>query len=74
MLVVDWDLLPISPGAAVEGLRKLCPASIAIVLVSHLDPHQQSALSAGADVFISRGEMTERVVDRFRAIAKRFNM
>lgn len=74
MLVVDWDLLPSSPDAAVIGLRMACPASLAVVLISHLNPHDQVALSVGADVFISRGEIVERVVDHFRAVARRFSI
>jgi DNA-binding NarL/FixJ family response regulator len=69
MLVVDWDLLPDSPNAAVENLRKACPAALVIVLISHLDARQQAALSAGADAFISKGEMPERVAARLRTVA-----
>ena len=46
MLLVDWDLLPISPAIAINELRKLCPAALVIVLISHLDARQQAALSA----------------------------
>ena len=28
MLFVDWDLLPSAPGAALEELRKTCPAAL----------------------------------------------
>jgi DNA-binding NarL/FixJ family response regulator len=69
MLLVDWELLPNSPTAALEKLRKACPAALVIVLISHLDVRQQAALSAGADTFISKGEMPERVAERLRAVA-----
>jgi DNA-binding NarL/FixJ family response regulator len=69
MLLVDWDLLPSAPSTAVEDLRKACPAALVIVLISHLDVRQQAALSAGADAFISKGEMPERVAERLRAAA-----
>ncbi len=69
LLLVDWDLLPISPNAALEELRKLCPAALVVVLISHLDARQQAALSAGADAFISKGEMPERVAERLLAVA-----
>jgi DNA-binding NarL/FixJ family response regulator len=69
MLLVDWDLLPISPTAALEELRKACPAALVIVLISHLDARHQAALSAGADAFISKGETPERVAERLRAAA-----
>jgi DNA-binding NarL/FixJ family response regulator len=69
MLVVDWDLLPNAPTAALDELRKLCPAALVIVLISHLDARQQAALSAGADAFISKGETPERVAERLQKVA-----
>ncbi len=69
MLLVDWDLLPNSPTAALELLRKACPAALVIVLISHLDARHQAALSAGADAFISKGETPERVAERLRVAA-----
>ena len=69
MLLIDWDLLPNSPTAALEELRKACPAALVIVLISHLDARQQAALSAGADAFISKGETPERVAERLRLAA-----
>ena len=69
MLLIDWDLLPNSPTAALEKLRKLCPVALVVVLISHLDARQQAALSAGADAFISKGETPERVAERLRAAA-----
>ena len=69
MLLVDWELLPNSPTAALKKLRKACPAALVIILISHLDARQQAALSAGADAFISKGEMPERVAERLRAVA-----
>jgi DNA-binding NarL/FixJ family response regulator len=69
MLLVDWDLLPESPTAALEKLREACPAALVIVLISHLDARQQAALSAGADAFISKGETPERVAERLRNAA-----
>jgi DNA-binding NarL/FixJ family response regulator len=69
MLLVDWDLLPNSPTAALEELRKACPVALVIVLISHLDARQQAALSAGADAFISKGETPARVAERLRTVA-----
>ena len=69
MLLVDWDLLPSAPRAALEELRKACPAALVIVLISHLDARQQAALSAGADAFISKGETPERVAEHLRIAA-----
>jgi len=69
MLLIDWDLLPNSATAALDELRKACPAALVIILISHLDARQQAALSAGADAFISKGETPERVAERLLAVA-----
>lgn len=69
MLLVDWELLPISPVWALEELRKACPAALVIVLISHLDARQQAALSAGADAFISKNETPARVAERLLTVA-----
>jgi DNA-binding NarL/FixJ family response regulator len=69
MLLVDWDLLANEPTVAFEELRKACPAPLVIVLISHLDARQQAALSAGADAFISKGELPDRVADYLRQAA-----
>ena len=72
MLLIDWDLIPTSPSAALDELRQACPAALVIVLVSYLDARQQAALSAGADAFISKGELPERVAERLRTVASNF--
>ena len=69
MLLIDWNLLPNSPTAALDELRKACPAALVIILISHLDARHQAALSAGADAFISKGETPERVAERLLAVA-----
>ncbi|RJP51028.1 MAG: DNA-binding response regulator [Anaerolineaceae bacterium] len=69
MLLIDWDLLPNSPTAALNELRKACPAALVIILISHLDARQQAALSAGADAFISKDETPDRVAERLRLAA-----
>ncbi len=69
MLLVEWELLPPSPNIALGELRKECPGALVIVLISHLDARQQAALSAGADAFISKNEMPERVAERLRIAA-----
>ena len=70
MLLVDWSLLPRTmQSTALEGLRQACPATLVIVLISHLDARQQAALSSGADTFISKSETPERVAERLRSVA-----
>ena len=64
MLLVDGDLLPKLPAAALAALRLACPAALVIVLISCLDLRQQAALSSGADVFINKGEISTCILDR----------
>jgi DNA-binding NarL/FixJ family response regulator len=69
ILLVDWGLLPSAPGKALVKLRRACPAALVIVLISHLDSHEQAALSAGADAFISKGESPDRVAEHLLSAA-----
>ena len=69
MVLVDWGLVGTRSEAALMELRTACPEAVVIVLISHLDARQQAALSSGADEFISKGETSERVVERLRAAA-----
>jgi len=69
ILLIDWSLLPQSPTEALGKLRKACPAALVIVLISHLDARHQAALSAGADAFISKGELPERIAEHIRDAA-----
>jgi DNA-binding NarL/FixJ family response regulator len=69
ILLVDWNMLPNSPGAALIDLRTACPGALVIVLISHLDARQQAALSAGADAFISKLDTPERVAEHLRTVA-----
>jgi DNA-binding NarL/FixJ family response regulator len=71
MLLVDWELIPLDSGNTLTQLRAACPAAVVIVLISQLDARQQAALSAGADAFISKGEMPDRVAERLRSAAER---
>jgi len=70
MLLVDWELITVDSGNTLTQLRAVCPAAAVIVLLSQLDARQQAALSAGADAFISKGEMPDRVADRLRSAAE----
>ena len=67
LVVVDWNLVAAGSGTGLRELRKDCMAALVIVLISHLDAREQAALSAGADAFISKGETSDRVVERLRA-------
>lgn len=67
MVLVDWELVSNGSGNSLIELRRACAAAVVIVLISQLDARKQAALSAGADAFISKGETSERVVERLRA-------
>ena len=73
MLLVDWELVPLDSGNTLSQLRAVCPDSVVIVLISKLDARQQAALSVGADAFISKGEMPDRVAERLRMAADRIH-
>jgi DNA-binding NarL/FixJ family response regulator len=66
MLMVDWGLVAAGSGGNLAELRQACSAAVVIVLISHLSAREQAALSAGADVFINKGETSDRVADRLR--------
>lgn len=66
LVVVDWGLVADESGAALPKLRETCPGTVVIVLISHLDPRHQAALSAGVDSFISKSETSLRVTERLR--------
>jgi DNA-binding NarL/FixJ family response regulator len=71
MLLVDWSLLPTDLGVkALAELRLACPNAVVVVLISHLDARHQAALSAGADVFISKGETPVRIAERLQSAAE----
>ncbi len=69
MLLVDRNLLTLGTDATLPQLRAAFPAAVVIVLISHLAARQQAALSVGADAFISKGEMPDRVAERLREAA-----
>lgn len=70
MLLVDWELLPANANASLAKLRAACANAIIVVLTSHLDARQQAALSAGADAFISKGEIPNRLAERLLIVAQ----
>jgi DNA-binding NarL/FixJ family response regulator len=69
LLLVDWELIAKDSGNTLSQLRAVCPTAVVIVLISQLDSRQQAAVSAGADAFISKGEMPDRVAERLRMAA-----
>ena len=69
ILLIDWELLPISPNKAIEELRKLCAVTMLVVIISYLSIRQQLALPIDADFFISKGEMPEKIIEHLQMIA-----
>jgi hypothetical protein len=62
-------IAPAASSMALDELRKACPKVLVIILLGSLVDRQQAVLSTGADVFISRVELPERVAERLRAAA-----
>jgi DNA-binding NarL/FixJ family response regulator len=73
LLVVDWKLLPDAPKAILAELRRACPKALAIILIGGFEARPQAALSAGADGFISRGDLPERVAEHLCAVAAKIH-
>lgn len=74
LLLVDWDLLPANAStASLSEMRQACSNAIIVVLTSYLDAHQQAAQSSGADTFISKGEIPNRLADHLLAISTNLN-
>jgi len=69
ILLMDWGIFPAAPNTALAELRKACPKALVIILIRALMDPQQIALLAGADEFISKGELPERVAEHLRAAA-----
>jgi DNA-binding NarL/FixJ family response regulator len=67
IVLVDWGLLSTESAHALLDLRRACAVGVMIVLISNLEAREQAALSAGADVFISKNETSDRIVERLQA-------
>jgi DNA-binding NarL/FixJ family response regulator len=74
LLLVDWDLLPANPATSLSAMRQACSNAIVVVLTSYLDARQQAAQSAGADAFISKGEIPNRLADHLLAISRTLDL
>ena len=74
VLLVDWELLHANAAASLSTMRQACSNAIIVVLTSYLDAHQQAAQSAGADAFISKGEIPNRLADHLLAISRDMNL
>jgi DNA-binding NarL/FixJ family response regulator len=70
ILLVDWEVLPLTPAENLTVLRQACKGPFFVVLTSFLDARQQAAIAVGADTFISKFEAPDRLADRLQLIAK----
>jgi DNA-binding NarL/FixJ family response regulator len=71
MLVVDGDLVNGGLSGRLSELRQACPASLVVVLINHLDEHERAEMSTGLETFISKGETSERIIERMQLILTR---
>lgn len=69
LLLVDWELLPAASAEAVAELRQACPVPLVIVLLISRATRQQTALSVNADVFISKHDPADQVLESLRIAA-----
>ena len=69
LLLVDWELLPNPPAKAIAELRAACPFPLVIVLISNWSLRKQAALSASADIFISKQDPADHVLETLRLAA-----
>jgi|SRR6478736_2849768 DNA-binding NarL/FixJ family response regulator len=73
LLVADWKLLPDVPNPILVELRSACSKALSVILIGGFEVRQQAALSAGADGFISTGDLPERVAEHLTAIAAKIH-
>jgi hypothetical protein len=73
LLMLEWGLLPAVPSTALHELRRACPEALVIILIGSLADRQPAVLSVGADVFISKSELPERVAGHLLAAAAKIH-
>lgn len=68
ILLLDWGLLGKQPAAELPSLRSLCP-SMKVIVISGKPEVGQTAITAGADAFVSKVEPPERLVAAIRSMS-----
>ena len=61
LVLLDWELPRWGGRAALAGLRRIRP-DLAVIVLSGRPGVRQSALEAGADGFVSKGDPPERLL------------
>ena len=66
LLLVDWELPGLHPGASFTEMRRRTP--IKVIVLSGRCASPQNALSSGADAFVSKCESPDRLFATLRAM------
>jgi DNA-binding NarL/FixJ family response regulator len=66
LVLLDWELPRWGGSAALAGLRRV-RAGLVVIALSGRPEARRSALEAGADGFVSKGDPPERVLEVVRA-------
>lgn len=69
LLVLDWEL-PGRPAAAMLSAWQVPARPSRVIVLSKRPESEASALAAGADAFVSKGEPPERLLGVFRALVQ----
>ncbi len=70
ILLLDWELTSNMNISMIKKLRKLSPGLGIIAMSVHLEA-AASALKNGADMFISKGENSDRLIEAIHEVGKR---
>jgi DNA-binding NarL/FixJ family response regulator len=62
IVLLDWELSSLRVADLVPVLRTLCPG-LRIIALSERPESRSSALSAGVDAFVSKGDQPERLLE-----------
>ncbi len=66
LLLVDWELPGLHPGASFSELRRRSP--LKVIVLSGRCPVPQGAITSGADACVSKCESPDRLFDTLRAL------
>jgi DNA-binding NarL/FixJ family response regulator len=73
VVLLDWELPGLGANSLLPTLRQLCPHLKVIALSGRLEA-RGAALAAGADVFVSKGDLPERLLAAVRDCCHRDNI
>lgn len=70
ILLVDWDLLPMNAATGLAEVRPTSSDAIIVVLTSSKEEVRKIALSAGADDFINKHEIPDRLAAQLQCLTQ----